>query len=396
MDTNQIYALVNATCAQAFGKSMIQATDTASLVSLGNQVFQTDRDAEIFLKTLTMRIGATIYSYRAYNNKLKDMVLRDFEYGAILQKITVQLVEAQEDPSANLVDGQSVDQWVVNKPKVMQKLFASRTPYMFPITIQERYLREAFTGPEGMLTLISMINGQMRNSIELSLENLGRACLGNFAGECAGTPRVVNLVTWYNATLPANTVTAASAYTDDAFLRFAVRHIHNFSKRFTDMSQRFNDAETTRHTPLEDQRLKIYMDFESALETVVQYDSFHREMVELGSYQELNFWQSNNTGEETQVKVIRASDNKEITYTDVVGMLYDREALGIYKKEEIVKVTPSNAFGLYYNTVWHEQQLWFNDMSEQGVIFTLSDPTVGAVQSRSNPAEIIENLGNGK
>lgn len=138
------------------------------------------------------------------------------------------------------------------------------------------------------------------------------------------------------------------------------------------------------------------MDFESALETVVQYDSFHREMVDLGSYQELNFWQSNNAGEETQVKVIRASDNKEITYTDVVGMLYDRETLGIYKKEEIVKVTPSNAFGLYYNTVWHEQQLWFNDMSEQGVIFTLSDPTVGAVQSRSNTAEIIENLGNNK
>ena len=394
MDTNQIYELVNSTCQQAYGQNTIQATDTASLVSLGNQVFQTDRDAEIFLKTLTMRIGATIYSFRAYANKLGDMVLRDFEYGAILQKITVQLVDAEADPSADLVDGQSIDPWKIKKPKAIQKLFASRTPYMFHITIQERYLREAFTSPEGMLTLISMINGQMRNSIELSIENLGRACLGNFAGECAGTDRVVNLVSMYNATNPQTAVTATTAYTDPDFLRFAVRTIHNYSKRFTDMSQRFNDQTTTRHTPIADQRMKIYMDFESALETVVQYDAYHREMVQLGSYQELNFWQSNNAGEETQINVVRASDNKTITYNDVVGFLYDREALGIYKKEEIVKVTPSNAFGLYYNTVWHEQQLWFNDMSEQGIIFTLSDPTVGAVASRTTPGEEIVNLGN--
>lgn len=372
MDTNQIYTLVNTVMEQAFGQQTIQATDTASLVSLGNRVFQSNQDVEIFTNTLTMVIGRTIYSFRTYRNKLADMVLNDFEYGAILQKITAQLAEAQADPAYDLTDGQSVDQWKVTKPKLMQKLFASRTPYMFTVTISRLLLKDAFKSAAAMGSLISMIMGQMRNSIELSFENLGRACMGNFMAELntTGSTRIVDLLTNYN-TQSGETLTAQTAMLDPKFLAYAVKTIHDYSKRFTDMSERFNDKSTVRHTPLEEQRLRIYAPFESALETVVQYDAFHRELVELGVYKELNYWQSNNPGEEMQVQVQRASDNATVTLTNVVAMLHDRDALGIYKREEEVMTTPVNAAGLYYNTFWHERQLWFNDLSEQGVLFVL-------------------------
>lgn len=372
MDTNQIYSLVNAVASEAYGQQTIQVSDAASLVSLGNRVFQTNQDVEIFTNTLAMVIGRTIYSFRTYRNKLADMVLNDFEYGAILQKINVQLAEAQEDPAFNLQDGQSVDQWKVTKPKLVQKLFASRTPYMFTVTISRLLLKDAFKSAAAMGSLISMIMGQMRNSIELSLENLGRVCMGNFMAELntTGSSRIVDLLGNYN-TASGKNLTASDAMLNPEFLAYAVKTIHDYSKRFTDMSERFNDRSTTRHTPLEDQRLRIYAPFESALETVVQFDAFHRELVELGVYKEMNFWQSNNPGEEMSVSIKRSSDKATVNLTNVVAFLHDRDALGIYKKEEEVMTTPVNAAGLYYNTFWHEQQLWFNDLSEQGVLFVL-------------------------
>ena len=45
------------------------------------------------------------------------MVLNDFEYGAILQKIKVRMPEAESDEAYGLVDGNSVDHYKVAKPE---------------------------------------------------------------------------------------------------------------------------------------------------------------------------------------------------------------------------------------------------------------------------------------
>ena len=91
MTTEQIYTVVNGAAAQALGTGAIAAVDTASFVSLGNSVLSSSVNTEAFLNTLAQRIGRTIISYREYKNKFRDMVLNDFEYGAILQKIKVFL-----------------------------------------------------------------------------------------------------------------------------------------------------------------------------------------------------------------------------------------------------------------------------------------------------------------
>lgn len=381
MDVNQIYSLVNSVCAQAYGENKISVTDGGSLVSLGNRVFASNADSELFLRTMTWVIGKTIYAYRGYRNKLSDMVLDDFQYGAIMQKVSVQLADAQSDPAYKLENGKSVDQWVVNKPAAVQKLFASVTPYMFSVSISKKLLKGAFHDAAGMARLISTIMGQMRNSIELSLENLGRATMGNFMAEMVGTPRVIDVLTEYN-TASGKALTAADAFQNDEFLRYTLGRIQNVSKSFTDMSQRWNDGSITRHTPIEMQRLRIYAPLETAIEKTVQYRAYYKDLVDLGVYKELNFWQSNNAGEELDVSVKRASDGATVNLKNVIALLHDRDAMGIYKKEEEVEVTPLNAFGLYYNTAWHEEQLWFNDLSEQGVLFVMgaqADPVPTSV-----------------
>lgn len=400
MNTNQIYTIVNEVNAEAFGSEAIDVIDAQGLISLGNTVLSSTTNTEAFLNTLVQRIGRTIISFRQYRNKLADMVVNDFEYGAILQKIRVHLTDAETDPAYALTDGQSVDPWTINKPDVEQKLFVTRTPYMFHVTIARKQLKEAFLSESGMGAFIGAVFGQVRNSIEVSLENLGRLCIANMMAEftpftpSAGddTPATtlnheVALCTLYNtargyhgvipgeggaADTPASEgyVDADTCLFDDDFLRFAVKTMKSYSDNLTDMSTLYNDGEIETFTPREDQRLKVLSSFERALETVVQYSAFNEEMVRLNAFATLNFWQSAQTGD--TVKVERASDGVSVTIQNVVGVLYDRDALGIYKRDEDVLTTPVNAKGLYYNTFYHQMELWFNDTSENFVFFTLN------------------------
>lgn len=400
MTTNQIYTIVNEVNAEAFGSEAIDVIDNQGLISLGDTVLSSTTNTEAFLNTLVQRIGRTIISFRQYRNKLADMVVNDFEYGAILQKIRVHLTEAETDPAYGLTDGSSVDPWTVNKPDVEQKLFVTRTPYMFHVTIARKQLKEAFLSESGMGAFIGAVFGQVRNSIEVSLENLGRLCIANMMAEftpftpSAGddTPATtlnheVALCTLYNtargyhgvisgeggaADTPASAgyVDADTCLFDDDFLRFAVKTMKSYSDNFTDMSTLYNDGEIETFTPREEQRLKVLSSFERALETVVQYSAFNEEMVRLNAFATLNFWQSAQTAD--TVKVKRASDGVTVTIQNVVGVLYDRDALGIYKRDEDVLTTPVNAKGLYYNTFYHQLELWFNDTSENFVFFTLN------------------------
>ena len=123
MDTNQIYELVNTTVAQAIGRNDVTRLDTEGLISVGETVLSSSANTEAFLNTLAQRIGRTIYRFRDYNNKFKDMVISDMKWGAILQSIKVKMPDAVSDPTYGLTNGESVDMFTVSKPQVVQKLF---------------------------------------------------------------------------------------------------------------------------------------------------------------------------------------------------------------------------------------------------------------------------------
>lgn len=363
--TNQIYTLVNEIASQSLGEKAISVVDSASLISLGNVVMN-QQNTEAFLNTLSLRIGRTIFADRLYTNQNDDMVLNDFEYGMIMQKIYVDLPEAEEDMTYKLEDGKSVDQYIVYKPQASQKLFAKRTPYQFPITISRKLLKEAFLSESAMGSFISYVFNQVRNAVELAMENLGNVCLANFIAESTNEIRLGTLYT----TATGNTVTPANAFQDEEFLRFAVAKIKSYSKKLTSMSVSYNMDGNKRHTPFNLQRLRILSDFQTALETSVQYTAIHDNFVSLEGYREKNYWQAED--DPMTVMVTRASDETEVTVNNVIGVLYDRDALGIYKIDEETLTTPVNARARYYCTYTFEEQLWFNDLGENFLFFTLN------------------------
>lgn len=378
MNTNQIYSILNDVVAQGVGADAIAAVNNQNLVSLGTAVLSSTTNTEAFLNALLQRIGRTIIRYRKYENKLRGMILDDFEYGAIVQKIRIAMPDAEEDQSFGLVDGQSVDHYEVAKPDVQQKLFVSRTPYQYKVTIQRKHLKEAFLSEDAMGRFIAGIFGEVRNAIDLGLERLARNAFNNMIAESYGATaaapkqNVVNLGTLYRAINANAPATAEGLMNDNDFLRFAVSTINTRIDMLQEMSV-LNTPDANAlptFTPKDRMHVYIMSGFKRRLETVVQYAAFNEMLVDIAGNETLTYLQSAQSP--YAVNVTRASDGTSISVDNIVGLVYDRDACGAYKWDEEVQTTPINAAGLYYNTYYHLQQLWFNDLSENFVVFTLN------------------------
>lgn len=377
IEVNQIYDLCNQIFQQMTGRTDIEAVDSASLVAMGNEVSNLGKN-DLWLNTLARRIGLTIDSYRVYRNSFSDLYRTQVEWGALVQKLTVEMPDAVADDMYKVgqMNGQALDHYIINNPKAKQKIFDKETPYSFFITMQEKMLTEAFLNAGAMSSFVNQVFGKVQNKIEVVLEDLARVALVNMMCNLS-TKQEIKLVTLYNSKT-GSTLNPQTALFDPAFMRFAIGMMNNIASKLETMSVLFNTDGYDRFTPKSEQRFYVLADFITQLETVVQYAAFNPQYVTKSVDIAVPYWQGVKEGEDINdiavlSKVIGKVDSKvDKTIENVVGVLFDREAIGTFRQEEKVLTTPVNARGAYYNTFWHEKQMWFNDMSENAVIFTLN------------------------
>lgn len=378
METNQIYGLINDVNKQTIGTANLTVLNTEQLVALGDYIFGSG-SVDIWTNTLMQRIAETKVSYRAYQSKLGIYAVSDVTMGLIMQKIKVDMPNAVEDVTTQLQDGESIDMYIVSKPTAHQKLFAKRTPATFFRTTQRKWLREAFTSEAAMGSFLAAVQGEVNNKIELTQENLARLTMANFMANISQTEsRVINLVTEYN-TLTGNDIDEGeAALLDEGFCRYAIGRMNKIAKYMETMSRLYNDGTVDRHSPIGSQRFVSLIDFRTAVETQVQWAAFNERYVATKNGVEVPYWQSAKSPYDIKLLIHEGDENDdsdsdvEITLSNVIGMIHDVDAFGTYRKEMDVITTPVNARGQYYNTFWHLNDLYFNDVSENGILFTLN------------------------
>ena len=367
METVQLYEIVNDTFKQSTGRTDITAIDTASFIAMGDAVLNQGNNVEPFMNTLVQRIGVTVQSFRAYDSQYQDLAFTNMQWGAIMQKIKVAMPEAIADVSVELIDGESIDHYIVAKPKSKQKLFVVRSPYTYEVTIQRDWLKEAFTSEGAMEAFIGAIFGELRNAMSLAQENLGRATMANFIANTGDTQRV-HLLTEYQSVPWATTgVTGDNAIYDGGFLRYAMGRMKYFSMRLEEMSIMYNKEGETRHTPLDLQRFAIRSDYLVNMETQVEYAAFHDQYLEKAAQVKVNYWQNAKTPNDILIEGGEGED--PVRVENVLGFIHDRDALGTFRQFEEALTTPVNARGKYYNTFYHVNDARFNDLSENGIVF---------------------------
>lgn len=387
LTANQIYSIVNEVATQAMGTTALKVVDNTGLVSLGATVLGSDATKNNFINALTDRIGRTIVSFRAYHSHFPDFERDSIEWGNILQKLKIGMPDAEKDDSYDLVDGESVDQYKINKPKVNQLLFTSETPWQTHITVHLDELEKAFLNANAMGTFISGMFGEVQNRIELAMENLSMNCVNNYIGELikraeSSPTRVVNLLTEYKEKTTVDyTTKPEDALNDEGFLKYVVRRINTISSTMEYMTNSYyndtsgfvageNSTAYSRHTPKSEQKLMLFIDLVNALKTNMNSKAFNMEQVAIDiPFTAVPFWQSLQSPSEIS---ITSSSGTPVTQSLIMGVMFDREAMGTFKKKYTSLTTPINAAGKYYNVFYHMITMYFNDLTENGVIFLLA------------------------
>lgn len=372
----QIYPIVNELFKEATGRKDIVAVDTNSFIAQGQTLQQLGK-TELWLNTLARRIGATVSTFRPYKNKYSDLVRTQMEWGAIVQKIDTEMPDAVMDKTYDVgkMDGQSVDQWIINNPRIHQHFYDKENAYSFFITIQTKLLKRAFLNESTMASLITDIFGKVQNRIELTHESLGRITVANLVLNL-NTKQEFHLVTMYN-NLSGAGLTPQQARYDANFVRYATSIFNNVSRKMETMSTLYNTDGRDRFTPKDMQRFYLLADYQSAIETIPEYQAYSEKHATITPDILVPYWQGSNTTTDlndwNNITSIKGTNRagRETHVNNLIGILFDRECAGTFRQDEEVLTTPVNARARYYNTFWHDSQFWFNMSDENAVAFYL-------------------------
>lgn len=382
MNIAQIYTTLNDLGKQVLGLENLSVVNTTTFMDYGRKVLSSDATAESFLNTLVLRIYRTVMVNRSYSTQLRGIIKTSEQYGAITQKIDVDMPEYEEDASVNLVDGASVDQWVVNKPKTRQWLFQRTSTASLHITIQRRWLKQAFLSEDAMAAFIAMVFTKIHNRMEIGMESMAQTCLNNRIAVDINAGKQVQLVTMYNNEKPdANIPIGIEAMHYPDFMRWATGIINQAMKALTKMSTLYNPLGLPRFTPFDRMKLYTLSRFDTQLDTVALYGAINPQYIKLIDHTSLAYWQGTGTGIldfdarsaidiEFQAPDMEAP--KTLQAANIVAALFDTDALGAFRAAEEVHTTPLNARGLYYNTFWFDSKDWFNALDENFMVFTLT------------------------
>lgn len=381
MTVNQIYELMNGVTQEVLGESVIVAEDLGNIVDIGTEIFNANA-VDNYVRSLVNHIGRVIFVNRPYAGNVPSVLMDGWEYGSVLEKITAELPAATENESWELTDGASYDPNVFYKPQVSAKFFNKRVTFEIPMSFTERQVKESFSNAEQLNGFLSMLYNAVDKSMTVKIDALVMRTINNMIGETIHADygaatlssksgvKAVNLLYLYNQRY-SESLTAAAALTDPDFIRFASYEMGVTASRLTKLSTLYNVGGKDRFTPADLLHVVMLADFRRAADVFLQSGTFHDELSALPNAEEVPFWQGSGTGygfsDITNVKITTAGGDS-IDATGVLGVMFDRDALGVTNLDRRV-TTNYNPKAEFFSNWYKFDAGYFNDLNENFVVF---------------------------
>ena len=385
MDTmtfNQLATTLNSIVKQATGAAVQTATNTAAFISQATTALRTGYDP---LNTAVSQVlGKTIFSIRPYTRKFAGLKVDNQRFGNHVRKMNVADKDWEQDDRILLVDGQSIDQYIVKKPGVLQTNFYGENVFQKSLTIFRDQMDTAFDGPEQFGRFISMILSNASDQIEQAKESVERATVANLiAGVTVVNPdATLHLVTLYNAFAGTELTSATVAQPENwrPFVQWLVGFLGNLMDKLAERSQLYHlnitGKTVMRHTPAADRHMYLASDFVNHMEAGAMSDTFHDNYLSVGTFNKVTFWQNIQSPRTINVDAgyidaTGAVAHSAVNLANVVGVIHDREAAMTCTVNEWQANSPFNARGGYTNMFWHFTERYLNDFTENAVVLLL-------------------------
>lgn len=392
MEVKQIYELINGVSEEVLGKTDIVAEDLTGIVDLGTEVFNQNA-VDNYVKSLVNHIGKVIFVNRPYAGKVPSVLMDAWEFGSVLEKINADIPEAEENDTWNLVDGAEYKQDVFHKPIVSAKFFNSKITFEVPVSITERQVKESFSSAAQLNGFISMIYAAVEKSMTIKTDALVIRTINNMIAETvladavafggaagnlkdanlssASTTRCVNLLKLYKDKIGNAELTADKAITDPEFIRFASYIMGTYADRMQSISTVFNVGGKERFTPKDMLHVVLLSDFAKAAQTYLYSETYNRSDVLLPNAETVPFWQGSGKNydfESIGHISVKETNGKSVEITGVLGVMFDRDALGVCNLDRRV-TTNYNAKAEFFNNYYKFDAGYFNDTNENFVVF---------------------------
>ena len=386
MSIEQANALLASLHQQATGEAVATPTSLADFISVAQNTLLAGYD--VVLGAITQMVTDTIFSVRPYNRKFAGLLYDTKEYGSIVRKIQFEDTDPEASSVFALTDGQSIDQYVVKKPVVLQTNYVGSDEWASHYSITRDQLKMAFTSPSELGEFFTALMMHFANQREQWLEEKARAAICNFiAGKAdiAGSYDVIHLLTEYNTVTGASPAFTAQTIRQPAnfpgFMKWVYGRVASLCDKMTERSELFQEVLTghriIRHTPLQDQRVYMLDEFLRAMDAEVLADTYHDNFLRYADVESVGYWQAIQNPDEVQVTPVYVDSTgapvtgSAQTLTDIIGVVFDREAIGYNIYENTLDTSPYNARGKYYNLWAHTRIQYQNDFTQKGFVLAL-------------------------
>lgn len=408
MKMKQIATIVNTMAAETTGETGVVKEDLTGVVDAGQAI--TDKIGwEQFTNTIVDKIGRVIMVNREYDSAAPDILRRGtgIPFGSITEKIRVKLPEATTNDSwptgetwtpgdgwsdATKPTNDNANPFITVRPELEATYFNGGGTYEVDMTFPTIQMRSGFKTPEEYRRFFDMVENRIYQSKTVFKDNLTKRTINNFVGvKLSAGNAVVDLLAMYNSAY-GQTVTPAQALYNPTFLRYAGYIMGLYRNRLRRMSRLYNMAEYDTFTPSDRLRWVVLDMFANAIETFMESDTYHNELVGLGAgYSTIDSWQGN--GNTTGVDFATAAslnittdvpgETEPVTINTetmasgsplyVVGTMFDVEAA--WQDYDNPRVTSQYNARKEQTTFFYKEDVHYcNDFAENGVVFTLGTP----------------------
>lgn len=378
---NQVSTLLNEIVSAATGQSFTTPINTKDFVTMAQVGLKTGYDP--LSTAISQVMSRTIFSDRSYSGHFKSMMVDALRFGNIVRKLNISDADWEDDNVFNLEDGETVDDFVIKKPKVLQTNFYGSNIYNDHVTIFKNQLDCAFSSPDELARFFTMVLNNINDRAVQARENLNRSCLCNLMGGSYQIGQVAHLVTAYN-NISGSSLTPTSVYAPEnykAFMQWLSGYIAALSGLMSERSMKYHQNVTgykiMRHTPLEDQKVYINAGEMFSMNSRVLADAYHDNYVKLAAHEAVNFWQDidNPTDVTIDASYLKTDgtigNTGSLTLNGVFGIIFDMEAAGTTEVNQWSMPTRMNASGGFTNHWYHFTDRYWNDQSENALLLML-------------------------
>lgn len=387
MKVTQLHELVNSVTQEVLGAEAVVQEDLSNIVAIGKEIVNTE-NVDNYVKKLVNHIGKVVFVNRLYAGGVPSVLMDSWEYGSILEKVSADLPNATENESWELTDGKTYNPDVFYQPKVSAQFFNSMITFEIPLSFTERQVKESFSNANQLNGFISMLTTSVENAMTVRLDALIMRTINNMTAETLaseldpeatgtieltnGSVRAVNLLAKYNASKEAeNQITLAESLTNPDFIRFATYTIGIYSDRMSKISTLFNGGSKERFTPKDLQHTVLLSDFAVASETFLRADLQNAEKVTLPNHDTVPYWQGSGVDysfDEISRIDVKTSTGKTVQVGGIIGVMFDRDALGVTNLDRRV-TTNYNPKAEFYTNFYKFDSGYYNDLNENFVVF---------------------------